>query len=34
VLLSIKPGSSISVQEASAALRDLANNLGFETFKE
>ena len=34
VLLSIKPGSSISVQEASAMLRDLANNLGFEALKE
>jgi WD40 repeat protein len=30
ILLSLKPGSSINVQAASALLRDLANNLGFE----
>ena len=34
VLLSIKPGSSISPQDASALLRDLANNLAFEASKE
>jgi WD40 repeat protein len=33
VLLSIKPGSSISDQEASALLRDVANNLAFEATK-
>ena len=31
VLLSIKPGSSLTIDAASALLRGLANNLAFET---